>query len=98
MDAFLSLAGPVIVKLLGPGDRPQRPTLGKALRGGVWSRPQTGAMATEHTIYLGDATVSRVLEWSGPLKTVAEIDPRSCPMPRRQVNQRRPCPARTRPN
>jgi glyoxylase-like metal-dependent hydrolase (beta-lactamase superfamily II) len=40
---------------------------------------QAGAMANEHTIHLGDATISRVLEWSGPLKTVADILPDASP-------------------
>lgn len=32
-------------------------------------------MANEDTIDVGDATVTRVLEWSGPIKTVADVFP-----------------------
>lgn len=36
-------------------------------------------MAVEHTIQLGEAAITRVVEWSGPLKTVGEILPESGP-------------------
>lgn len=34
-----------------------------------------GSICGEQTVQVGDATVTRVVEWSGPLKTVAEILP-----------------------
>ncbi len=36
-------------------------------------------MAVEHTMQLGEAAITRVVEWSGPLKTVGEILPESGP-------------------